>query len=501
MQQQRLAAQQQQQNGGIPVQPMNHPQLVGMQANPAMNQVPLPAHMQCSQVSHTPQQPQPTRTQQQAMVQAAQQQVHQQAQIQQRRNVIPHSYESAMDRVPYSGGSSTQEDSNPLGGPEPARVAKGQMHLQQARQPPYIGQASETSMYPEISRPEEIKGTKRLGSPITGTDSLATVPSTEYPSVRVRAPRCGFLSARQRVEVMARGNALAGTSSPRFTKVDSESVSNSHDFSPLWLSSRSSDKTNHPNAVDNPTAAVRLDSGSVGTSMESRCWDHGCNGRRFSSFSDLLRHQQEMMGTRPELACDRCGAEFQIHTAAPHRCRPVVEMLEENAAKSEVLEGGWTPGEISEQHRHTEAKPGAIGDPYISRSEAGGLGNRIDAETIQQLQSIPFQSMSSATGDKLQSLANESLPTPQWSRPANALTSKPRPHLFGSIVSSARFSSVGKEHKVPTAEGADKPSERPQAVPMSQDGAFQDPGTQNKTNVVDNLLALWTISAIGEGRK
>ncbi|KAF1824952.1 uncharacterized protein K489DRAFT_392947 [Dissoconium aciculare CBS 342.82] len=46
-----------------------------------------------------------------------------------------------------------------------------------------------------------------------------------------------------------------------------------------------------------------------------QCWDHGCNGRQFSTFSNLLRHQREKSGTAAKSYCPRCGAEFTRTTA------------------------------------------------------------------------------------------------------------------------------------------------------------------------------------------
>ena len=46
-----------------------------------------------------------------------------------------------------------------------------------------------------------------------------------------------------------------------------------------------------------------------------QCWDHGCNGREFSTFSNLLRHQREKSGTAAKSYCPKCGAEFTRTTA------------------------------------------------------------------------------------------------------------------------------------------------------------------------------------------
>lgn len=39
-----------------------------------------------------------------------------------------------------------------------------------------------------------------------------------------------------------------------------------------------------------------------------QCWEHGCNGRQFSTFSNLLRHQREKSG-QIEASCPDCEAE------------------------------------------------------------------------------------------------------------------------------------------------------------------------------------------------
>lgn len=46
-----------------------------------------------------------------------------------------------------------------------------------------------------------------------------------------------------------------------------------------------------------------------------QCWEHGCNGRQFSTFSNLLRHQREKSGSASKSYCPKCGAEFTRTTA------------------------------------------------------------------------------------------------------------------------------------------------------------------------------------------
>ncbi|EXJ95320.1 hypothetical protein A1O1_00440 [Capronia coronata CBS 617.96] len=46
-----------------------------------------------------------------------------------------------------------------------------------------------------------------------------------------------------------------------------------------------------------------------------QCWEHGCNGRQFSTFSNLLRHQREKSGSAIKAICPHCGTEFTRTTA------------------------------------------------------------------------------------------------------------------------------------------------------------------------------------------
>lgn len=71
--------------------------------------------------------------------------------------------------------------------------------------------------------------------------------------------------------------------------------------------------------------------------LESRpkpqCWDHGCNGREFSTFSNLLRHQRERSGAAAKSECPHCGAVFTRTTArnthiAQGKCKGIRESTE-----------------------------------------------------------------------------------------------------------------------------------------------------------------------------
>ncbi|KAI5271214.1 hypothetical protein E4T47_05457 [Aureobasidium subglaciale] len=57
-----------------------------------------------------------------------------------------------------------------------------------------------------------------------------------------------------------------------------------------------------------------------------RCWNSCCNGRTFSTQSNLVRHQREKRGVGTDLKCSFCGVEFSRSSArktheAERRCR------------------------------------------------------------------------------------------------------------------------------------------------------------------------------------
>ncbi|RGP65637.1 hypothetical protein FLONG3_9140 [Fusarium longipes] len=71
-------------------------------------------------------------------------------------------------------------------------------------------------------------------------------------------------------------------------------------------------------AVMGPGNANSQDAGHVRVVQsrpKPRCWEHGCNGRQFSTFSNLLRHQREKSGQAAKASCPNCGAEFTRTTA------------------------------------------------------------------------------------------------------------------------------------------------------------------------------------------
>jgi hypothetical protein len=52
-----------------------------------------------------------------------------------------------------------------------------------------------------------------------------------------------------------------------------------------------------------------------------QCWEHGCNGRQFSTYSNLIRHRREKSEQAPKFRCPNCGAEFTRVTACKGHVR------------------------------------------------------------------------------------------------------------------------------------------------------------------------------------
>ena len=74
------------------------------------------------------------------------------------------------------------------------------------------------------------------------------------------------------------------------------------------------------NVPPHPLPSASLESSPEGFRVlasrpKPQCWDHGCNGRQFSTFSNLLRHQREKSGSAMKSVCPHCGTEFTRTTA------------------------------------------------------------------------------------------------------------------------------------------------------------------------------------------
>ncbi|OJI98634.1 hypothetical protein ASPVEDRAFT_477575 [Aspergillus versicolor CBS 583.65] len=116
-----------------------------------------------------------------------------------------------------------------------------------------------------------------------------------------------------------------------FTPSPPSYLVNQHDY---YLPHGSSVPSNAGSIAASPQPQPLMSSGTVYSSPEStpvstdiqnprvvsyrpkpQCFDHGCNGREFSTFSNLLRHQREKSGVVAKAECPNCGAVFTRTTA------------------------------------------------------------------------------------------------------------------------------------------------------------------------------------------
>ncbi|KAI1368350.1 hypothetical protein F5Y08DRAFT_296463 [Xylaria arbuscula] len=75
-----------------------------------------------------------------------------------------------------------------------------------------------------------------------------------------------------------------------------------------------------PTSLSQPMAVLDLLDGSsndisADRDEKPRCWEHGCNGREFSSKSNLMRHMKEKSGASNKCTCPLCGAIFTRSSA------------------------------------------------------------------------------------------------------------------------------------------------------------------------------------------
>ena len=96
------------------------------------------------------------------------------------------------------------------------------------------------------------------------------------------------------------------TTSPGSTQLYAPAQSLS--YPPAFVASSASDASSKSLGAD---SSIRV----INQRPKPQCWEHGCNGRQFSTFSNLLRHQREKSGTAPKSYCPKCGAEFTRTTA------------------------------------------------------------------------------------------------------------------------------------------------------------------------------------------
>ncbi|KAI0183947.1 hypothetical protein EV127DRAFT_506082 [Xylaria flabelliformis] len=75
-----------------------------------------------------------------------------------------------------------------------------------------------------------------------------------------------------------------------------------------------------PTSLSQPMAVLDLLDGANHDRLterdeKPRCWEHGCNGKEFSSKSNLMRHVKEKSGASNKCTCPLCGAIFTRSSA------------------------------------------------------------------------------------------------------------------------------------------------------------------------------------------
>lgn len=107
-----------------------------------------------------------------------------------------------------------------------------------------------------------------------------------------------------------------------------------------------------PSNIFSPSPASLMNPSDVvlASRPKPQCFDHGCNGRQFSTYSNLLRHQREKSDNSAKFPCPRCNLVFTRTTARnghmTNRCRvtdPPPEARSEQEARSSQAEGVSEP--------------------------------------------------------------------------------------------------------------------------------------------------------------
>lgn len=151
----------------------------------------------------------------------------------------------------------------------------------------------------------------------TSHSSIPTQPlgsnASNYPPPQLYPPTTYGVSDYHPLPTMYPPSSTTPAAYPAYASSSGVSQQPGGDAPPLSPS---------PGAQGNPVMPRILNS-----RPKPQCWEHGCNGRQFSTFSNLLRHQREKSGTASKSYCPRCGAEFTRTTArnghmAHDKCKP-----------------------------------------------------------------------------------------------------------------------------------------------------------------------------------
>ncbi|KAL3460425.1 hypothetical protein BJX64DRAFT_184467 [Aspergillus heterothallicus] len=136
-------------------------------------------------------------------------------------------------------------------------------------------------------------------------------PSSSVPTSSSPMPEHMFTSSPPSYLVNQSEYYLAQGSSISISSSNTGSLAASPQPQPLMSSGTVYSSPDSAPASTDPEQQVRV----ISFRPKPQCWDHGCNGREFSTFSNLLRHQREKSGVVAKAECPSCGAVFTRTTA------------------------------------------------------------------------------------------------------------------------------------------------------------------------------------------
>ena len=146
-------------------------------------------------------------------------------------------------------------------------------------------------------------------APFYDTTSLATLSNPYFDSSVLPHQQDNLYEAARRASI--------GTQVPNSALNPQEALY----LDPSGPSSAPAVPSLRSNVQQYPTVTLPLESSPgenfrvLAARPKPQCWDHGCNGRQFSTFSNLLRHQRERSGNATKAVCPHCGTEFTRTTA------------------------------------------------------------------------------------------------------------------------------------------------------------------------------------------
>lgn len=123
----------------------------------------------------------------------------------------------------------------------------------------------------------------------------------ELKRQREEARRDSKLSARMRRAGSHGSDSGYGVTSRPFTQGEFPQIPVSIDPAMMYSIPPVMQTGGNPHQHDNQ-GRVRV----VQSRPKPQCWDHGCNGRQFATFSNLLRHQREMRTSRRQHGTVTC---------------------------------------------------------------------------------------------------------------------------------------------------------------------------------------------------